>query len=196
MHATFQNLNVASLVKLSQRKRKRCRKCNQELSHSAYARHLNTSICPEVRCNTSEAARFEEDSVLEENSAENGDALQEDILAENADALQEQVLAVDNASVEEACDTCSASSSSSESSLEDESQECISCSEEVDTLSASDCEYKEVSGDQSVESMKCIAVQICVFKLFSVVLSNFRASHISSPKFSQNPIVLARFILS
>ena len=104
--------------------------------------------------------------MLEENSAENGDALQEDISAENADALQQQILAGDNASVEEACDSCSASSSSSESSSEDESQECISCSEEVDTLLASDCEYKEASGDQSVEIMKCIAVQICVFLSF------------------------------
>ena len=109
---------MASLVNLRQRKRKRCRKCNQELSHSAYARHLNPSVCPEVRCNTSEAAQFEEDTednVQEENSAENGDALQEensaenvDALqqqAENADALQQQVLAGDDSDGAEACDS-------------------------------------------------------------------------------------------
>ena len=54
--------------------------------------------------------------MLEENLAENGDALQEDILTENMDALQQQVLAGDNASIEEVCNNCSASSSSFESS--------------------------------------------------------------------------------
>ena len=152
---------MASLANL--RQRKRCRKCNQEVLYSVYARHLNPSVCPEVRCNTSGAAQFvedTEDNVQEQNSAGNGDALQEENSAENvdalqqqaknADSLQQQVLAGDDPDGAEACDSLSVSSSSSESGSEDESQECVSCSEEVDTLSQSDCEdesfWRSVSG--------------------------------------------------
>ena len=92
------------------------------------------------------------------------DALQQQ--AENADALQQQVLAGDDPDGAEACNSRSVSSSSSESGSEDESQECVICSEEVDTLSESDCEDETASGDQSAESMKRIAVQICMFLRF------------------------------
>ena len=37
---------MASLT-MRQRKRKRCKKCNQELSHSAYIRHLSPTVCAE-----------------------------------------------------------------------------------------------------------------------------------------------------
>ena len=55
-----------SLVNLRQRKRKRCRKCNQDLSHSAYVRHFNPAVCPE----RSSPTQVEERTVAE-NSAEN-----------------------------------------------------------------------------------------------------------------------------
>jgi hypothetical protein len=103
--------------------------------------------------------QFEEEGTAADNSAENAlsrDALQQDNLGDDecidVDAYESELGLVSN--------------SSSESSSEDESQQCISSSEEIDTLSASDHEDETASGEQSVESMKPIAVQICMFLSF------------------------------
>ena len=39
--------SMACLSFVRERKRKRCPKCNQDLSHSAYNRHKNPAVCPE-----------------------------------------------------------------------------------------------------------------------------------------------------
>ena len=146
------HMRVSMASCLRQRKQKRCRKCNQELSHSAYARHLNPTVCPEVQS-----------SDVEEQAAEN--------LSENAlshDALQQGNIGDDEAIVD-VCESDVRFDSNSPCSVSEESQEHIlSGSEEMDTSSASDHEDDEAaaSHEQPVEGMKAIAIQICMFQSF------------------------------
>ena len=155
---------MASLVNLRQRKRKRCRKCNQDLSHSAYTRHLNPAVCPE----RSSPTQVEERTVAE-NSAEN--KLSRYVLQENVGDTEPTDVHPCEFDPEGAgvgsCGSEASNSSSSESISEDESLECISGSEaEIDTLLASDHEDDDTAFEQSAESMKPIAVQICMFLSF------------------------------
>ena len=134
-----------------QRKRKRCRKCNQELSHSAYTRHMNPAVCPEVQ-----SSHEDEGTVISPADSLSCNALQEkndDNDEVNVDTCENEFGFISNSSSE----------SSSESEIE--SQEYISGSEEVDTL-LSDQEDGVTAREQSVESMKLIAVQICMFISF------------------------------
>ena len=139
---------MTSLNNARLRKRKRCRKCNQELSHSAYTRHLNPAVCPEVRSGTVL-------SVLREDNMH--ETITESVVSN--EAFHDQDLGEGDANDAEASESiiCSNSENSSKSSSEDEgqSQECISGSEEIDSLSASDNEEQTaLSEEQSKESLQ------------------------------------------
>ena len=154
---------MASLT-MRQRKRKRCKKCNQELSHSAYIRHLSPTVCAEVQSNTVlpvESTPLSREDTTCESGTESQDL--RDNIANDAETSESVV--------------CHSSDNSPESSSDDEgespegeSPECISGSEEIDVLSESDCNdhtnFSEQQSNSHQESMKPIAIQICMFLSF------------------------------
>ena len=153
-------VSMASLT-VRQRKRKRCKKCNQELSHSAYIRHLSPTVCAEVQSNTVlpvESTPLSREDTMCESGTESQDL--RDNIANEAETSESVV--------------CHSSDNSPESSSDDESEspegespECISGS---DVLSESDCNdhtnFSEQQSNSHQESMKPIAIQICMFLSF------------------------------
>ena len=63
---------MASLHSVTERKGKRCQKCNQELSHSAYTRHKNPAVCSEKRSEIQESVSdcARKNTLLETNGSE------------------------------------------------------------------------------------------------------------------------------
>ena len=112
------------------------------------AKGLNPTMCPE---------EVEERRTAPENLTEN---------EFSCDALQQNNVEDDEAIVY-ACESelsfVPNSSSESSSESEVESQECISGSEDIDTVSASDQEDDTTVSGEQLEKMKPIVVQICSF---------------------------------
>lgn len=118
--------------------------------------HLNPTVCPEVQ-----SREVEEEGTTAESPSEN--ALSRDSL--QLDNIRDDEAIVDACESDVHFDLNSSSEVSSESEVE--SQVCISSSEEMDASSTSDHEEDATaSREQAVESIKCIAVQICMFLSF------------------------------
>lgn len=176
---------MASLVTtVRERKRRRCLKCKQELSHCAYIRHQNPAVCPERGFRNVPR----EDAAA--SSTENTDSVitpQHQFITESEDAqasddcMQGAIcdVAAHDAPISEHSESemCDNLESSCESESECESPEYISDGEAIDVLSGSDCEdLSAVSNEHSFstnadldvrrDEMKRVAVHICMFLSF------------------------------
>lgn len=153
------------------RKRKRCLKCNQELSHSAYVRHQNPVVCPESSVLQGTSSETPINNITRIN--EPGDILDNIRQVDPDETLGNDLVgsAQDSSVV------------SSVSSSENESVDGVR--ESIDIFSDNDCtDHEELPSKETTvvdeegmnrEQMKIIATHICLFVSFFQLC--YRVSH-------------------
>ena len=167
---------------IRQRKRKRCPKCNQELSHSAYARHQNPAVCPDRSYESDAQKLMIEGPGVELPSHSAGftqfqsmNDTESPIASSMAEEETEHDKVVDHEDFEVQSEQGLDCSGDSEDDSEDDSEMCLSDDDEVAILDelhnefnpiAVSCEQSAADDGDHHENMKLIAVYVCMFLSF------------------------------